>query len=67
MAAIDMLEQAMKEVSSGKRIAYLGPEVSALSGGLIPKHCVFLADGTRILSGPQKFGHGSSAPVALAP
>lgn len=36
MAAIDMLEQAMNEVSAGKRIAYLGPEVSALSGGGAP-------------------------------
>ncbi|MBN8188973.1 SIR2 family protein [Salipiger thiooxidans] len=36
MASIDMLEQAMNEVSAGKRIAYLGPEVSALSGGGAP-------------------------------
>lgn len=36
MAAIDMLEQAMNEVSAGRRIAYLGPEVSALSGGGAP-------------------------------
>lgn len=36
MAVIDMLEQAMNEVSAGKRIAYLGPEVSALSGGGAP-------------------------------
>jgi len=36
MVSIDMLEQAMNEVSAGKRIAYLGPEVSALSGGGAP-------------------------------
>ncbi len=36
MTALDQLEQAMNEVAAGKRIAYLGPEVSALSGGAAP-------------------------------
>ncbi|WP_226625150.1 SIR2 family NAD-dependent protein deacylase [Alloyangia pacifica] len=36
MNALDQLEQAMNEVAAGKRIAYLGPEVSALSGGAAP-------------------------------
>ncbi|SDF99860.1 SIR2 family NAD-dependent protein deacylase [Alloyangia pacifica] len=36
MNALDQLEQAMNEVAGGKRIAYLGPEVSALSGGAAP-------------------------------
>ena len=36
MTALDQLEQAMNEVAGGKRIAYLGPEVSALSGGDAP-------------------------------
>ena len=36
MSALDQLEQAMNEVAAGTRIAYLGPEVSALSGGKAP-------------------------------
>lgn len=36
MNALGQLEQAMNEVAAGKRIAYLGPEVSALSGGAAP-------------------------------
>ncbi|MEM8597567.1 MAG: SIR2 family protein [Pseudomonadota bacterium] len=36
MDDLDTLEQAMNEVAAGKRIAYLGPEVSALSGGNAP-------------------------------
>ncbi|MDX8355467.1 SIR2 family protein [Cognatiyoonia sp. IB215182] len=33
MSDLNLLEQALDEVAAGKRIAYLGPEVSALSGG----------------------------------
>ncbi|MEM9764186.1 MAG: SIR2 family protein [Pseudomonadota bacterium] len=36
MNDLDLLEQAMNEVAAGKRVAYLGPEVSALSGGTAP-------------------------------
>lgn len=36
MADLDLLEDALNEVASGRRIAYLGPEVSALSGGGAP-------------------------------
>lgn len=36
MSPLDQLEQAMNEVAGGARIAYLGPEVSALSGGEAP-------------------------------
>lgn len=36
MSDFDLLEQAMNEVAAGTRIAYLGPEVSALSGGGAP-------------------------------
>ncbi len=36
MSDLDLLEQAMNEVAAGTRIAYLGPEVSALSGGGAP-------------------------------
>lgn len=36
MNALDQLEEAMNDVAAGKRIAYLGPEVSALSGGDAP-------------------------------
>ncbi|MCR8547438.1 SIR2 family protein [Salipiger sp. P9] len=36
MNALDQLETAMNEVAAGKRIAYLGPDVSALSGGGAP-------------------------------
>ncbi|MEO1677814.1 MAG: SIR2 family protein [Pseudomonadota bacterium] len=36
MTDLDLLERAMDEVAQGKRIAYLGPEVSALSGGAAP-------------------------------
>ncbi len=36
MSPYDQLEQAMIEVAAGRRIAYLGPEVSALSGGSAP-------------------------------
>lgn len=36
MSALDQLENAMNEVASGTRIAYLGPGVSALSGGSAP-------------------------------
>lgn len=32
----DLLEQAMNEVAAGKRVPYLGPGVSALSGGAAP-------------------------------
>ena len=36
MPPLDQLEQAMNEVAAGTRVAYLGPEVSALSGGAAP-------------------------------
>jgi hypothetical protein len=36
MDAYTTLEQAMAEVAAGTRIAYLGPDVSALSGGSAP-------------------------------
>ena len=36
MNALDQLETAMNQVAAGKRIAYLGPDVSALSGGSAP-------------------------------
>ena len=36
MSDLDLLDLALAEVASGKRIAYLGPEVSALSGGTAP-------------------------------
>lgn len=36
MTEHDRLDQAMNEVAAGTRIAYLGPEVSALSGGAAP-------------------------------
>ncbi|MBN9887963.1 SIR2 family NAD-dependent protein deacylase [Salipiger abyssi] len=36
MNDFDKLEAAMNEVAAGLRIAYLGPEVSALSGGAAP-------------------------------
>lgn len=36
MTPLDRLEAAMNEVAAGRRIAFLGPEVSALSGGAAP-------------------------------
>lgn len=36
MSDLDILEEAMNEVAGGKRIAYLGPGVSELSGGTAP-------------------------------
>ncbi len=36
MSDHDLLDKALAEVASGKRIAYLGPEVAALSGGGAP-------------------------------
>lgn len=36
MKAMDQLEHAMNEVAAGKRIAYLGPGVSSLSGSNAP-------------------------------
>ena len=36
MTPHDQLEQAMNEVASGRRIAYLGPEVAALSDTAAP-------------------------------
>ncbi|MGF1659219.1 MAG: SIR2 family protein [Rubrimonas sp.] len=36
MNALDRLDRAMAEVAAGRRIAYLGPDVSALSGGDAP-------------------------------
>lgn len=36
MSALDQLEQAMNEVAAGTRIPYLGPGISALSGGGAP-------------------------------
>ena len=36
MAALDRLDDALTDVAQGRRIAYLGPGVSALSGGRAP-------------------------------
>jgi hypothetical protein len=40
----DQLEQAMNEVAAGKRIAYLGPEVSALGRGNAPTNPAALCE-----------------------
>lgn len=52
MSDFEALEAAMADVAAGRRIAYLGPEVSALSGGTAPgtpdELCKRLEAGVRV-------------------